>query len=106
MTKQQINDYQNQYQKNNREKFNDYRKRHWADSSLVRLKQNCRHKTKLKFKSRNKDYKNQVCEVNGCNEHGVIHHWDYNECLDISFLCKEHHLQAHQGVELNLLRHF
>ena len=87
-------------------KWNEYNRKRFSEIPLVRKKHNCRNRTKRLMMIRNFDYRNQVCEVKGCEEHGVIHHWDYNECLDISFLCKEHHLQAHRGIELNLLRHF
>jgi len=87
-------------------KWNEYNRKRFSEIPLVRKKHACRNQTKRLMKSRNFDYTNKLCDVIGCQEHGVIHHWDYNECLDISFLCKEHHLAVHRGEDVNCLRHF
>lgn len=104
--KQLIYNLSNQYQKNHRSKMNEYNKKRYSENELVRYKQAARRKTTSRFINRKIDLSKKICEVNGCNEHGVIHHCNYDEPMDISFVCKQHHLQIHRGVELYILRHF
>jgi len=95
------------YQKDNREKFNIYKKKLWAQSSDTRKKQNCRHLTILALKRHGYISGNRLCQAENCNNIGVIHHWDYDNYLDISFVCSEHHAKIHSGIIPNgIFRHF
>ena len=85
---------------------NIYLRERWRGNELVRKKQNCRHVTILKFKRRG-GIENKICQTNGCEEKAIIHHWDYDNPLDISFVCPKHHLEIHTGsTPEGIFRHF
>jgi len=88
------------------EVLNKYQQKYYSENKKARKKQTTRCLTRKKFINRGIDLSKKICEVNGCNKHGVIHHWNYEEKMDITFLCKEHHLQVHKGIKLDIFRHF
>jgi len=99
--------YQNQYNKDNSETYNAYRRNHYKTDPEFRRKQAVRHLTQSRFYNRKIDLSKKVCQVPNCEEHGLIHHWDYNEPMDISFICKKHHLEIHSGnIPEGIIRHF
>jgi hypothetical protein len=104
--KQKVSDLTNKWQKNNREKCNEYLRKRYINEPSMRIKNDVRRLTKRKLIKYGHILEEEVCEVKGCSEHGVIHHWDYNNPLDFTFLCKKHHLAVHRGEDVDCLRHF
>lgn len=39
------------------------------------------------------------CSVSRCNEKGERHHPDHSKPLEVVYLCKKHHVEAHYGTE-------
>ena len=106
-TPEELKTIRSNWQKNNREKINIYKKQRWKNNPSAREKQNCRHKTILYLKRRGYITGSRECQADGCPEVGVIHHWDYSNCFDISFVCPKHHADIHAGIiPAGIFRHF
>lgn len=92
--------YSNIYQKNNRKKTNINQKvYYYKNKEIRRIKGNIRKKTLILLKQRNID-KNQNCYICG-NAGAHIHHNDYSNPFNITFLCKVCHGRLHMYFKNN-----
>lgn len=72
-------------------------------SEKGKLRCSCRSKTKWYLISIGIIYKKRKCQVYGCKNYSAhIHHWDYNNHLDFSLVCEQHHLLVHNSDEETL----
>lgn len=44
--------------------------------------------------------KAKPCSVDGCDNIGEKHHGDYNEPLNVVYLCRKHHMELHYGSDI------
>ena len=87
-----VRERSNKYNKKNREKINSYLNEKYKNDDLHRFKILVRRKTNYYIK--NNKINKLPCEVCG-DKKSEAHHNDYNNFLDITFLCNKHHNEWH-----------
>lgn len=76
----------------------EHRKKHAELTPIQKKKANCRSYANVY--QRRGWLKRQPCIIRGCRALAEKHHWNYDKSLEVTWICKAHHLWLHNLVNM------